>query len=145
MNVTAVFYSRTAVPSYRGPADLEGLTGIWPMGYVDNMPASIKSFLSGSGVPDPKIALRMVLHGRCDYYIDDRPMLFRVLESSEEPCDPSAFAKDVLYTENLFFCFTKNERGRKLADLFDRGMRRLRSSGELARIYAAWGHPVPAF
>ena len=138
-----VFFRKTAIPSYQGVDDLRNKKGVWIMGYTDNFPHQFKKHLKGNGNPSRNGALKMVLLGRADYYLDNDYQLPQTLKEFEGLYTASEYDTGTVYVEDLFMCFTKSPRGQRLADIFDQGMKKLAESGELKKIYAKWKRIAP--
>jgi polar amino acid transport system substrate-binding protein len=142
-HIEIAFFKKTAVPVYSGLADLDQRLGVWVRGYVDNMPDDIKRHLKGTGNSTRVGAVEMVLSGRADYYLDNDYQMSQTLKAFEGQYKPSEYATGLVEIEDLFLCCTKSPRGRRLAELFDQGMKKLAISGELTKIYAKWNRVAP--
>ena len=138
-----IFFKKKTVPSYRGIEDLSSKNGVWIMGYTDNFPRQFKKHLKGNGNASRNGALKMVLLGRADYYLDNDYQLPQTLKEYEGLYTASEYDTGTVYIEDLFMCFTKSPRGQRLAELFDQGMKKLSESGELKKIYAKWNRIAP--
>lgn len=84
-------------------------------------------------------ALRMLDSRRIDYFIDARPELEEMLQG--KGVDASVYRITDIASIPLYLGFTNNERGRALAQLFDKRMQVLYHSGELERLFARWNWP----
>ena len=66
-----VFFKKSKTTSIRNAASLSGKTGVWVLGYTDNLPEEVKKHLQGKGNPSREAAFKMLLLGRADYYLDN--------------------------------------------------------------------------
>jgi ABC-type amino acid transport substrate-binding protein len=87
----------------------------------------------------------MVLLGRVDFYVDDRHFIQDSIDKNEIDYRPEDFAVQPVGRRAYRPVFSDSPRGRVIMDLYDRGMETLHRSGELQRIFAKWGFPVPAY
>ena len=139
-----VFLRKAAIPSYRNIESLNKKSGVWVSGYTDNLPDQIKKHLKGKGNPSRDAAFQMVLLGRADYFLDNDYQLAQTMNKFAGKFDTSEFQVATVYSEDLYMCFTKSQRGQRLADIFDQRMKKLSDAGELKRIYAKWNRFSPA-
>lgn len=84
-------------------------------------------------------ALPMLDGRRIDYFIDARPELEEMLEG--KGVDASVYRITDIASIPLYLGFANNERGRFLAQLFDKRMQVLYQNGELERLFARWHWP----
>ena len=138
------FFKKSTIPSYRSINSLDGKSGVWVLGYTDNLPPQVKQHLHGNGNLSREAALQMVLLGRADYFLDNDYQLALTTKTLEGKFSPDEYETATVYVEDLFMCFTKSPRGQQLANLFDQGMKKLAETGELKRIYAKWNRFSPA-
>ncbi|BAN46413.1 ABC transporter substrate-binding protein [Metapseudomonas resinovorans] len=82
--------------------------------------------------------LSMLDLGHVDFYIDARTEVDDVLESA---ADPSRYQVIPLTRLPLYLGFANTERGRHLAEVFDRRMSALVASGELRPLFVRWKQP----
>ncbi len=139
-----VFFKKSKTTSIRNAASLSGKTGVWVLGYTDNLPEEVKKHLQGKGNPSREAAFKMLLLGRADYYLDNDFQLAQTMKKFEGKFDPSEYESRTIYVEDLYMCFSKSTRGQQLAEIFDQQARKLSDSGELKRIYAKWNRFSPA-
>ena len=144
------FFKKSKTTSIRNAASLSGKTGVWVLGYTDNLPDEIKKHLKGKGNPSREAAFQMLLLGRADYFLDNDFQLAQTMKKFEGKYQPSEYDSRTIYVEDLYMCFTKSPRGQRLAEIFDQQAKKLSDSGELKRIYAKWSlfsptgtHPGP--
>jgi polar amino acid transport system substrate-binding protein len=120
---------------------LKGKKGVWPMGYIEEFPQDIKAKLQGGEIANREQGVRMILSGRADYYLDNLVQLADTLRSITFERDK--FECGEIFSDTLYMLFTKNNRGRKLRDLYDQEIERLAKTDALKKIYAKWSFEVP--
>ncbi|MCF5723117.1 substrate-binding periplasmic protein [Pseudomonas syringae] len=84
--------------------------------------------------------LPMLEHARADFYIDSLTEAKYVMNQAQ---DPSRFKLSPLIELPLYIGFADNERGRVLANLFDRRMETLIKNGQLKPIFERWHQLYP--
>ncbi|WP_081650498.1 substrate-binding periplasmic protein [Paucidesulfovibrio longus] len=138
-----VFFSRVRFPDWKGQQSMLGSTVVWRIGYYDirnfQVPFRVKEVKSGAA------ALGMVVLGRADFYVDDESFIRDSLSKTTLQFDMSEFRIEPVGSRQYMPVFAISERGAKVMDLYDRGMRRLYESGELQRIFAKWNQPLPHY
>lgn len=85
---------------------------------------------------DRKTILRLLSKGRVDFWLDSKEYMEIFLESSATDTKP--FRMEVVQDLKLYLGFADNERGKKLAEIFDKQFEKLLKSGEIQKIYAKW-------
>ena len=55
------------------------------------------------------------------------------------------FRREVVFVVNLYMVFSKNERGKKIKEIFDKGIERLYRAGKLEKLYHKYHEPYPDF
>jgi hypothetical protein len=139
----AVFFSRSAVPDWRGVESMRGRTVAWRLGYYNDksLPVPVRPIEVKSG----ESALNMVLLGRADFYLEDTNLLDASLRRTAMPFDPAAYRIEPVGERRYYPVFNDSPRGRRLLRLYDEGMARMARSGELRRIFKKWGHRYPDY
>lgn len=84
--------------------------------------------------------LPMLEHARADFYIDSLTEAKYVMNQAR---DPSRFKLSPVIELPLYVGFADNERGRALANLFDRRMETLIKNGQLKPIFERWHQLYP--
>ncbi|MFT7128817.1 MAG: polar amino acid transport system substrate-binding protein [Gammaproteobacteria bacterium] len=82
-------------------------------------------------------AIGMLKLKRIKYHADDLQDVLLTLKKVGERADQFFFKP--FHTKNLYVPFTKNARGQKLADAFDKGLRIVSQSGELEKLIEKHG------
>lgn len=103
-------------------------------------------------VKSRKLGIKMMLDGRMKYYLDDHTVLLNIIsgrgavgfEGRDAPeelgdVDWSNYVVREVATRHWNMVFPNNDRGRRIRDIFDDGLKRLYHSGELRRMYQKWG------
>ena len=83
----------------------------------------------------------LVRHNRVDYFIDVRTILATHL--AKQP-DKSEFELVDIGSLNLYMAFSKSERGKQIAQLFDGRFAELKKSGKLTEIYSKYQQTLPS-
>ncbi|QEY61111.1 ABC transporter substrate-binding protein [Metapseudomonas lalkuanensis] len=131
--VSALSLNSTPVPSL---ATLGRYRLAWIRGYdYQNYLPNLKHFTEiqrRSGI------LSMLELGHVDFYIDARTEVDDVLDTAT---DRSRYRVTPLLRLPLYLGFADTPRGRRLADIFDRRMTALVTSGELRPLFKRWKQP----
>lgn len=138
-----VFFRKSNIGTWRDEDSLRGRTVAWRIGYYDqhNFPVRVVPKEVKTGVA----ALGMVVLDRVDFYVDDISFIQDSVRNAEIDFDPELFDTRPVGRRTYHPVFLDSERGRRVMELYDRGMETLYRSGELSRIYAKWGYKFPRF
>lgn len=142
-NAFHVFFAKARFPDWRGPESMRGATVVWRIGYYD--PGNFGVRFRVREVKSGTSALGMVVLGRADFYVDDVNFIRDSLARTALRFDPGDFRIEPAGSRQYRPVFAMSERGRRIMELYDRGMETLYRNGALQRIYARWGQPLPHF
>lgn len=131
--VSALSLSSSPVPTVAtvGQYRLAWIRGYDYQSYLPNL-KHYKEIQRRSGI------LSMLDLGHVDFYIDARTEVDDVLETAS---DRSRYRITPLMRLPLYLGFADTERGRRLAEIFDRRMEALVTSGELRPLFERWQQP----
>ncbi len=136
-------YLRKRVDSSEGKFSLEGKKVVWRQGYYSKLDFSVPvNFIE---VRSDASALKMVVHGRADFYIDDLNLIKKSFDNAGEKFDPEKFGLERVGTRKYFPVFANTPRGDALRKHYEKEMARLFKEGKLQRIYALWNFRMPKF
>jgi len=110
---------------------------------MKEMADDIKHRLTGEEVEDRVSALKMVLFNRADYYFDNYEQLNDTIKKNDITFDMNDYRIEVIVSINLYMTFSSTERGKKIKDLYDKGIEQLFRTGELEEIYKKWKNEFP--
>lgn len=121
---------------------LPELVGVWRSGYRNELlSGELKSKVKGVPTESTESGFNLVRHNRVDYLIDVRTILTTHL--AKQP-DKSEFELVDIGSLNLYMAFSKSERGKRIAKLFDGRVTELKKSGKLAEIYNKYQQTLPS-
>ncbi|ATC97824.1 MULTISPECIES: substrate-binding periplasmic protein [Pseudoalteromonas] len=121
---------------------LPELVGVWRSGYRNELlSGELKSQIKGVPTESTDSGFNLVRHNRVDYFIDVRTILATYL--SKQP-DKLEFELVDIGSLNLYMAFSKSERGKQIAQLFDGRFAELKKSGKLAEIYNKYQQTLPS-
>nr|WP_275419491.1 transporter substrate-binding domain-containing protein [Pseudoalteromonas sp. MMG024] len=121
---------------------LPELVGVWRSGYRNELlSGELKSKVKGVPTESTESGFNLVRHNRVDYLIDVRTILTTHL--AKQP-DKSEFELVDIGSLNLYMAFSKSERGKRIAKLFDSRVTELKKSGKLAEIYNKYQQTLPS-
>jgi ABC-type amino acid transport substrate-binding protein len=142
-NGYSVFFSKQRVGPWRGPETLRDKEVLSQPGYYSqaNFPVPIKLRYIASGAQ----ALGMILLGRSDFYVDDESFIRRSIGENTIAYEPGDFDIRQAGVRSYHPLCNTTERGARIMQLYDDGMRTLHGQGRLKPIYDRWGHPYPDF
>ena len=114
---------------------------VWRLGYYSprDFPVPFEHSETASGSE----ALRRVIQGGADFYVDDRNLILETLREYPQPLDGSEFRIEPVGYRQYFPVFSDSERGRLLKTIFEQGMQTLAMEGKLRPIFKKWNKPVP--
>ena len=123
---------------------LSNYIGTWGNNYEDVLFSDAdKDYFKGFPSADRDAALKLVVHGRADYYLDARTLIELSLVDLNKNMPEKKFQiHDIGYFE-LFMVFSKNAKGREMKSIFDKGIKRLLDSGKLESLYLKYNVPFP--
>ncbi len=128
-------------PKWDGIASLKNRKLVWRLGYYSPgdfaVPIRFEETVTGTE------ALTRVLRGSADFYIDDLNLIRETIASSPTPIDESLYQIESVGFRQYFPVFAVSERGRKLREIFEKGMIELARQGRLRPIYDKWNLPMP--
>ncbi len=138
-----VFFNKKNIGPWAVPGSLENRSIAWRIGYYDetNIPAHMRPKEVKTGVS----ALGMVLLGRVDFYLDDLNFIQDSISKNKIPFDQAEFDIRPIGTRAYRPVFNTTERGKKIMELYERGMEHLYADGRLQRIFDKWGFPMPSY
>lgn len=119
-SIEVILYRKSSIPEWKGLSSLKYKSGIWILGYTDNMPKELTSQLEGQGVASRNQALEVLVNRQqIDYYLDNRYQLMQSLRNFEGSIDLSEFDSRTITTSKLYWLFSKTPRGQKIKKTFD--------------------------
>jgi len=139
----SVLYRLGEIPTWKGAKSLAGKIGVWPLGYLEEVPITVKNFMKGQGIQDRQRAIDMVLIGRADYYFDNKMQLEQAFAATQQTYNPERFTIQTVHVIELYMSFTKNKNGKKLRELYDIGIQKALKNGELNKVYKKWKQKRP--
>ncbi len=87
----------------------------------------------------------MVILDRVDFYLDDRTFIEDSIRNSKLAFDRTHFGIEPVGKRSYHPVFSTSERGKRIMELYDRGMEALHQSGTLQQIFSKWHFPVPTY
>lgn len=90
-------------------------------------------------------AASMVLLERADFYIDDQALIEQSLDENGFAFREEKFAMKKVAKRSYYPLFNTTERGQKVREMYESGIRRLHKAGKLRPIYKKWGYSYPDF
>ena len=134
-------FRRERMGVWRGNDSLSGMKGVWRQGYYSRADFSVNfPYLE---VRSGESALKMVILGRADFYIDDLALINESFALAGEEFDPDRFDVKLVGTRKYYPVFLESPRGKRLRTQYDSAMKRLYQEGILQKIYQSWGFPIP--
>lgn len=126
-----------------GVESLMGKKGSWVRGYKRDYLDRLKKSASCIEVSTHKNGLMFIGADRADYFLTEKKALQNYSKQIEK-MDMSKYEVVNIKTGQLYFSFPKNERGKKIRDMYDRGVESL-DRETISRIYKKWGVNVPSY
>lgn len=140
-NAYYVVFLRERIGGWEGASSLQEKRVAWREGYYSQVDFPVK--VNSIEVRKGEAALKMVILGRADFYVDDMTLIKQSFANIEEKIDTEKFGIEKVGVRGYFPVFAQSERGRMLKGKYEKRMERLFQSGALQQIYQTWGFPVP--
>ncbi len=138
---TAVIFKKASMFSWQGIHTMDYGRAVWLRGHnyhADKQMSSVQ-LAQWYEVDSYEEAWQQLDMDRFDFYIDTLIDLNAYIKSNK--VDMHLYGKEVLWSNESFMAFSDTQRSRAFIEIFDREIRKLVKSGELARIYEKWGQP----
>jgi len=132
-DVTALFLKDNAV-KWEGVNNLTDKNVAWMRGY--NFDKYIKVKMNIIQLDKRDLAVNMLLKKRIDYFIDNIYDIEETLDSMNVNSD--LFETKLVKFLNLYVCFVNNDKGKKLAQIWDQEMKKLVAKGTIKKLFAEW-------
>ena len=130
-NVTALFKKDK---TWKNAESMKGkkVAFIKDYGYDEyfDFPVVVKEFDNRNSI------LRVLDKGRVDYWIDAKEDIEDFFKKTS--IDATPYRMEIIQSLKLYLGFAGTERGKKLADIFDRQFEKLLESGEIQKIHDKW-------
>jgi hypothetical protein len=134
-------FLRGRFPDWQGPASLANRRLAWRLGYYapNDFPVPVRYDETTTGIE----ALKRVVRGSADCYIDDYNLITETVKSYPTPLEERDFRIESVGFRPYYPVFAASPRGRELRAAFEDGMRVLAEQGKLKSIYDRWNLPMP--
>lgn len=143
----AAIFKKSVLSDWNGPLSLKGLKIVHCgnsslmtalAGYHEVLAEEIAGAYELS---QPGQALKMLIFDRVDVYIDTLELVGTVaIPANQDNFNSGEYQIELLGRQKFYPLFQNSSRGRKLAQLFDRGMEELARSGELHTLYESYDY-----
>mgnify|MGYP001368238265 CR=1 FL=1 len=138
-----VFYKKERIGPWRGVETLRDREVLSQATYYDhenfNVPVTVKDVQTGEQ------ALKMIVWDRSDFYVDDMTLIRQSMKSSTISFQPEEYAINKVGSRSYFPLFNTSARGKRLQEVYAKGIYTLHKRGELKPIYDKWGYKYPDF
>lgn len=123
--------------SWQGKASLQSGTVGWIIGYRlgEYLDVDVATELAKTRTQ----ALRMLKHGRIDYYVDNKYEIAGLLKDPPIEFDPSKYVRRKCGYIPMYMAFDDSPRGHRFREIWDRRFRKLLENGTIAEIYDKYG------
>jgi len=138
IDILSVAYKTGTIPSWTDQSVLEGKVVSWERGFYFDNYGIITANVQLHEFDDKTNAMQMLVNDRLDYIVDYSDELIEIAEELSIS-DKIVVADDVIAGPKYYFSFVNNEKGKKLAEIWDAGMAKLSASGELVKIFEKYG------
>lgn len=138
-----VAYKKGHIEKWEGQKTLTNKRVMWERGYkfdeagVVTVPVKVHEYDSGNLT----VALTMLVKDRVDFVIDYKPAIEKQMMDLKLT-DALSTLPDIIKGPKYYMVFTDTYRGKKLSEIWDKGMERLNRSGKLKDIYQSYGNPT---
>jgi len=134
-------FKADAYPNWDGPRSMVNARVVWRLGYYNprELPVPVHFSETTTGVE----ALYRLVRGGADFYIDDRHLIMESIHAFPTPLDEKQFRIESIGFRQYFPIFSRSERGNRLRQIFEDGMKSLAAKDALRVIYEKWHLPMP--
>jgi polar amino acid transport system substrate-binding protein len=129
--------------AWQGKRSLETGTVGWIIGY--RLGAYMDVDVTTELAKTRAQALRMLKHGRIDYYVDNKYEIGELLKDPPIAFDSSRYVRRDTAQIPMYVAFDDSARGRRFRDIWDRRFPKLLENGTIAEIYDTYGFGVWPF
>ncbi|MBU1249057.1 MAG: transporter substrate-binding domain-containing protein [Proteobacteria bacterium] len=137
------FFNKVRIGPWRGMESLRDKIVTARVSYyrTENfqVPVQLKEVQTGVA------GLGMVVLGRADFYVDDLNLIKESLAANTVDYQPEDYDIRPVGSRSYYPLFNTTDRGKRIMELFDRGMETMIRSGELARIFKKWNFTIPVY
>lgn len=136
--VTAV-YKKGSVSEWKGLSSLSGKKTVWIVGYGYHRVIIPRHPMKWMTVQTQQEGLDAVNRGVVDFYIDESHEVDSLMKSIK-PAERERYETHLVSTVKLFPAFCKNERGRRLAALWDKRIAAMVDGGTMEGFFKEGGY-----
>lgn len=137
----SVAYRKDTIKKWTGESQLEGKRVAWERGYNFNTSGVITAKVEASDFTNLDAALKMLNAGRLDFIVDYEQALNEKIKELELD-NNLIVSPNVIKGPKYYMTFTNTERSKKLIEIWDREMAKLKKSGKLQELYGKYEDPT---
>lgn len=137
VDLLTVAYKKGTLDAWQGQDSLEGKRVSWERGYAFDQYGIVTANVDLNEFTKLEYAMRMLISERIDFLIDYEQAMTAMVEEMKLQ-DQVVVLPNVIKGPKYYMEFIDTERGRALAKIWDEGMARLHSTGELQKLYAEY-------
>jgi polar amino acid transport system substrate-binding protein len=129
----AALYVRDRTPAPATTSDLKNKRVAWVRGY--KMEQYIDVPMKAIELNKQETSIRMLKHGRIDFFLDARYVIKNMLENLPDNLEREEFAFQHVTNLPLYLAFAPTSKGRRLAEIWDERFPQLLKNGTIAELY----------
>ncbi len=136
VDIVQVIYQSSAKYQWNGIKTIKGKKVGWIKGYSydDYLPEDITRNIQIRRLQDRKAAFRLLSKNRIDFFMDALSDLSAFLKNNSNYKSVN-YARKTIFNLKLYVVFTDNDKGKKLAEIFDKRFSILLKKGEIRKMY----------
>lgn len=134
VDLMTVIYKKGTIVKWMGQASLENRRVAWERGFDLDKAGVIKVKVEIQEFSKLENAMKMLVNGRIDFILD-YIQATRDMVKKLDIADQVEILPDVIGGFKYYMIFRDTERGKELAEIWDKGMERLHTSGQLHKMY----------
>lgn len=127
-------YKKGTIPKWEGQASLKNKIVSWERGYNFHKEGVVRVSVRLHEFSKLENALKMLAEGRVGFILDYHMAINRIARELGI-ADQVGIVPDVIKGPKYYMVFSGTEKGRKLSQVWDKGMERLHGSGQLRKMY----------
>lgn len=137
----SVAYRKGTIEKWTGQSQLEGKRVAWERGYNFNTSGVITANVEVIDFTSLDAALKMLNAGRIDFIVDyDQALNEKIKELNLD--NELTVSTNAVKGPKYYMTFTNTEKSKKLIEIWDREMAKLKKSGKLQELYGKYEDPT---
>lgn len=147
VDVVQAVYEKNKTLDWKGIDSIKNSTVAWIKGYSynDYFDKTLSTTLKIRELNDRESIFGLFSAGKLDFYIDARADITDFFKAHANEYKEDDFIRQTLFELKLFVVFKNDEKGKKLASIFDKNMDKIVKNGEFRKLYDKYSYATFQF